>query len=722
MSTTAGRRWISVLVIDDDESARARLNEELTRSGFIVSTASCGRLEALDGFESPGPIDAVVLSGANSEHSLEACVALRKAPQGADLPILVAARLDDAEAIEKAYQAGATDFIVIPIQYPALSHRLRYLVRSARIRHDLRETQEQLAAAQRIAKVGHWSWRPDTDTVRLSAEAARILRLQPASIDLGWESFLDGVHDEDRHRIRCALTGLAPSESTFRFEHRLSGPDPDAFVCQEVQASVDAQGLVRITGTIQDITERKQTERRIIRLAYHDEVTGLPNRKFFRDTLDQLLDTPQEATGLAIVAVHLDGLHRVIDTLGHEAGDHLLRMVAERLDHVPEETDTLSPENTLSLDDSQDQAGVLLARVSNQGFMFAFRDAFEPDDIWQRARRIQEILSEPIDVAGHPVVPSACLGLAVYPVHGQSSATLLKNVETAQHEAIANGTGQTVMFAESMHASARERMTIEMALRRATNHYDSLEVYYQPKVDTKSGLPVGMEALLRWNDPILGWVSPGRFISVAEETGLIVPIGSWVLRSACAQTREWRREGFSDLRIAVNISAEQFLRPDFTDTVRQTLAETALPPEALELEITETVLMRDMAIGVRHLTELRATGVHIALDDFGTGYSSLSYLHRFPVDTLKVDRSFISDMMNKPESMTIVRAIILLSHSLNLRVVAEGVEEREQLEQLRMLGCDEIQGFYFSRPLPALQFEAWLRRAYGLHPELAVGH
>ena len=702
----------TILFVSDQQHTRAAAADALMDAGYSVATA-------LDASDAPDVFartraDFVVLAGSDAADTARACERLRSANSA--VPILIAADLDNQELIDEGYRVGATDFITAPLRFSLLVRRLKYLIRSDQTQQNLRSTVEHLSAAQRIAGLGYWLWDQSKDQVSLSAEAARILGRASEAITLSWDSFLEDVHDEDRHRIRRAISELQPSETTLRVEHRLA--TDDATVCQEVQATQDPYGDLQVLGTIQDISERKRAERHIIRLAYHDDLTGLPNRTFLWDSLNDLVnDIHQSEQRLALIAVHLDSLYRIVDTFGHEAGDHLLKMVAERLDNVPEDTGTLVPEDTLSLDDTQQRAA-LLARVGNEGFMFVFADVDSEDNVWQRARRIQEVLTEPVEVAGHAVVPSACLGLALYPDHGRTAALLLKNVETAQHQAIASGPGHAVLYTESLHASARERLTLEVALRRAMDT-EALELHYQPKVDATSGLPVGMEALLRWEDPELGSVSPGRFIRVAEEAGLIVPLGGWVLRTACAQTLQWRMDGFADLRVAVNISAEQFVQPDFVHVVRQTLTETGLPPEGLELEITESLLMRDTSLAVRHLTELRSLGIHIALDDFGTGYSSLSYLHRFPLDSLKIDRSFVIDMIDKPESATIVRAIIVLSHNLNLRVVAEGVETVEQLEALRKLGCEEIQGYFYSPALPGTNFESWIRTAFGL--QSAVG-
>ncbi|MEM7679236.1 MAG: EAL domain-containing protein, partial [Myxococcota bacterium] len=514
---------------------------------------------------------------------------------------------------------------------------------------------------------GYWTWTPADNVLTVSPIAAQILGLSSQERNIDGDVLIDAIHDDDRHRVRRALNELTPSNASVRIEHRLAVDGKDTVVCQEIQASVDPQGTLYLVGTIQDITERKRTERHIIRLAYNDELTGLPNRTFLWDNLNDRLNATQPAPDfIALVSVHIDGVHRIIDTFGHEAGDHLLRVVADRLEQVPNETDTLGHDDTLSLDDTQRHANAL-ARVSNEDFMFVFANLATMDDVWQRIHRIQESLVEPIEIGGHPFVPGTSIGIAVYPDHGKTASALVKNAETALHQAITEGPGSVVLFAESLLASARERVTVEMSLRRALEN-DAFTLHYQPKVDTQYGRPVGMEALLRWTDPQLGTIAPDRFVPVAEESGLIVPLGTWVLRTACAQTMAWRQAGFEDLRVAVNISADQFVQPNFIDVVDQTLAEAGRPADGLELEITESLLMRDTELAVRNLSDLQSIGVTVALDDFGTGYSSLSYLHRFPLDTLKIDRTFVTEMMTKTESAAIVRTIVLLCHNLRLKV------------------------------------------------------
>ncbi|MEL7371161.1 MAG: GGDEF domain-containing response regulator [Myxococcota bacterium] len=708
MTTYGFEKRPCLLYVDGDRHRCERAEAALSSHAQVVSVADAATARTT--FRAERPSIVVVVQNEN-ENFGELIQQWRAEPNGADIPILAVSRPEESGAIAQAYADGASDWLPTPLDFATLGARLPFVCRRAADARAQRDQNDLLRQANSIAQLGYWMWTPSTNALAVSSIAGHILDLAGSQRDIDGDALLDAIHDDDRHRVRRAVSELRPGDASVRIEHRLASGEKDAVVCQEIQASQDAQGKLQLVGTIQDISERKRAERHIIRLAYNDELTGLPNRTFLWDTLNDRLSAPHaNADIIALISVHIDGVHRIIDTFGHEAGDHLLRMVAERLDHVPKETESLCPEDTLSLDDTQRRSNALLARVSNDDFMFVFAAEADMDEVWKKADRIKAVLTEPIDIGGHPVVPGACLGIAVYPDHGKTASVLVKNAETAQHQAISEGPGSVILFAESLHASARERVTIEMALRRALED-NTFTLHYQPKVEAMRGQPVGMEALLRWNDPQLGSISPGRFIPVAEECGLIVPLGRWVLQTACAQTLAWRQSGFDDLRVAVNISADQFVQPNFISIVEQTLADTGLPPEGLELEITESLLMRDTDLAVQHLGQLRELGITVALDDFGTGYSSLSYLHRFPLDTLKIDRTFVTEMMTKTESAAVVRTIVLLSHNLHLKVVAEGVETEEQLAHLRSLGCDEIQGFYFSRALPADEFERWVRAA-----------
>jgi diguanylate cyclase (GGDEF)-like protein len=397
-----------------------------------------------------------------------------------------------------------------------------------------------------------------------------------------------------------------------------------------------------------------------------------------------------EASGepLWVVALDLDQFRFVNDTLGHELGDELLRLVAPRIAQALPRADTAARTGG-------DEFVLLLSRCRDERSAIAL------------VRKVLDALSEPVPLAGQALVVTGSAGVAAFPGDGQDVATLVKHAEIAMYRAKEAGRNTIQFYRPALTARAQERLELESALRHALAR-DQFELHYQPQVDLASGRVVGMEALLRWNHPRLGQVAPERFIGLAEETGLIVPIGAWVLRSAVMQNRAWQRAGFGPLRVAVNLSARQFAEPGLAGQVGAVLAESGLAPDSLEIEVTESSVMTDVDEAIATMKELKAMGVAMSIDDFGTGYSSLAYLKRFPVDVLKIDRSFVHDVASDPDNAAMVKAIIALARGLRMRVIAEGVETRAQLDYLRVQGCDLVQGYLYSRALPVTEFEQFL--------------
>ncbi len=439
---------------------------------------------------------------------------------------------------------------------------------------------------------------------------------------------------------------------------------------------------------------RRQAEDRIRQLAFFDEITGLPNRAFFKERLTQAMELARRHDRkLALLFLDLDNFKRINDTLGHSSGDILLNEVAKRLimnlrasDAIAQGAPVADPENVARL--GGDEFTVLLAEI---------RSATDAGTV---ASRLLSALGTPVQLGGHEVTVTGSIGLAVFPDDGQDAETLLKNADMAMYFAKREGRNGYQFFTQAMNAAALKRLTTENLLRRALERGE-LSLHYQPQMDVGQGTISGMEALLRWNSAELGPVPPLDFIPLAEETGLIIPIGEWVLRTACAQTKAWRDAGKALPRVAVNVSVRQFAQDGFPALVEQILGETGLPPEVLELEITESVLMKNGEGALTTLQELKKLGVQLAIDDFGTGYSSLSYLKQFPIDRLKIDRTFVCAVNTDPQDRAIATAVIAMADSMNLSVTAEGVETASQLEFLRDRQCDEVQGYYLSRPLPS---------------------
>jgi diguanylate cyclase (GGDEF)-like protein/PAS domain S-box-containing protein len=535
-----------------------------------------------------------------------------------------------------------------------------------------------------------------------SDELFRILGLDRREVEPNEEGFFGGLHPEDREPTRLALERALALARPFQVELRLRRPDGAIrFAHLQGEISLDPrQGGRRLFGTLQDVTEQRHAQERIRYLADYDSLTGLANRRFFRERLERALERAREGSHmLALLYLDLDGFKRVNDTLGHDAGDQLLRSVARRLrDHV-RAVDVvgraeLRPSSAVSRLGG-DEFTVLLPRID---------DANDAADV---ARRILLALPQPVQAGGREVSPTASIGIAVYPCDGEDAETLLKHADRAMYFAKAQGRNGFKYFSESMNQASLRKLAVESGLRDAAARGE-LRLHYQPRVEVGSGSVAGVEALLRWRHPELGVISPKEFIPIGEETGLICAIGEWALREACRQSRAWQDAGCGALRVAVNVSPRQLEAGGICELVSDALRESGIDPRLLEVEITESSLLREDGGLPAALRDLRAMGVRVALDDFGTGYSSLAYLTRFPLDALKIDRFFVREVHTDPAAAGIARAVIGMAHSLGLRAVAEGVDCAEQLALLREFGCDEVQGFLFAGALPAEELPPFL--------------
>ncbi|MFW5774685.1 MAG: putative bifunctional diguanylate cyclase/phosphodiesterase [Chitinivibrionales bacterium] len=426
---------------------------------------------------------------------------------------------------------------------------------------------------------------------------------------------------------------------------------------------------------------------------YYDVLTGLPNRALLNDRLDFMLaHARRNGQILAVLFMDLDRFKVANDSLGYAGGDQLLQMVARRLKKTVREVDAVF-------------------RLGNDEFAIILEEISHIEDAAKVAKKIQNLFTQSFALPSfkHEVFISASIGISLFPYDGVDMETLVKNAESAMHRAKEQGENNYQHYTPSMNSKALEHITIEYRLHKALEQ-DEFLVYYQPQIDLQTGRVVGAEALVRWKHPELGLVSPGEFIPIAEETGLILPIGEWVLATATKQTQLWHQQGFDPLRIAVNLSARQFQQHDMVERVLKTLDQSSLDPNFLELEITESLGMKNAALTVKTLTRLKKMGIHISIDDFGTGYSSLNYLKRFPVDTLKIDQSFIRDISLDQGDEAIVSIIIDMAHALGLKVIAEGVENEIQLGFLKGRSCDQVQGYFFSPPIPAQAFEQYLMK------------
>lgn len=441
----------------------------------------------------------------------------------------------------------------------------------------------------------------------------------------------------------------------------------------------------RIIGTMgisRDITDRKEAEVRICHMALHDELTGLPNRALLHDRLVQAIAlATRSCKSVGVLMLDLDHFKSINDSLGHYVGDSVLQEVAKRLTNCLRESDTV-------------------ARIGGDEFVIAIPLASSSEEIEQAAQRIQATLNRPYRIEGHEVHLGVSIGISEYPAHGEQPEVLLQNADSAMYQAKSAGRGACLSFTAEMTEATRRRQKLQTDLRHALTRGE-FSLHYQPLVCTSTGVINGVEALLRWHHPELGLISPGQFIPQLEELGLMAEVGRWVLETACRQNAEWQRQGIPPVRMAVNLSAQQFAKGDIVSTVESILHETGLDPRWLDLELTESLTMDESEITIAAMRNLKHLGVSLSLDDFGTGWSSLSYLRRFQFDRIKIDRSFMRDLASQPTAETVVRSIINLGHNLGLTCIAEGVETREQLDYLQEQMCPEIQGYLFSPALPA---------------------
>jgi diguanylate cyclase (GGDEF)-like protein len=534
-----------------------------------------------------------------------------------------------------------------------------------------------------------WFWEQDAELRFTYVSPGASLRLMDRPEEsLGkrrWEvSFIEGITSEQWAEHK-ALLEARQSFSDFVYRYRFRGEMRYASVSGKPM--FDAQGaFIGYRGIGKDITAQRENEARIHYLARNDELTGLANRSSLQEQLAHAIRQSQRhGRAIAVMFIDLDRFKNINDTLGHDVGDTLLREVGRRLNTCLRESDTL-------------------ARWGGDEFVAMLEEVDSANDVALIARRVLETLALPYVVDEQEFVITASVGISAYPDDGQDAQTLLKAADIAMYRAKEAGKNNFQYYSPQMNVHSFERLTMEANLRRALERGEFL-LHYQPKIDLRSGSIAGAEALIRWQHPDMGLVSPMQFIPLAEETGLIVPIGSWVLRTACAQARAWQDQGLPRMRMAVNISSRQFSQSGLLEEVMGVLEHTGLEPDLLELEITESMLMDDPQQTVKLLHQLKAIGIHLAIDDFGTGYSSLAYLKGFPVSSLKIDRSFVKDVPFDADDVAITLAIVGLAHNLRIRVTAEGVETEAQRAFLRRHGCDEIQGYLIARPLPVAEFE-----------------
>ena len=685
-----------ILVADDDQTTCLLIQAALVKAGLVVELAYDGA-QALAAFDE-GLFDMVMLDvDMPGMNGFAVCAELRRR-HGDELPIVMVTGMDDIASIEAAFDAGATDFIAKPLPWPLLAHRVRYVLRATRSAAALRTANARNAAL--LAALPDTLMRIDgnNDIVELHAAPADsrpcctpvVGKALAAVFPPSANAVLERALAETRKSRQSRTVEFALASKTGRPSHR-----------EARMSAIDASEVLCL---LRDITERKEYESRIHRLAYFDSLTGLANRRGFLERLErEIRRAHQNDWRLAVLFLDLDRFKSINDTLGHAAGDRLLQQAAERLRAITRPGDIVSH-------DADGLGSAEFARLGGDEFTVLLPMINRPEDALPIAERIRASLSTPFAIGGQPLSLTTSIGIAIFPDDGDDAATLIKHADTAMYDAKARGRNSCRYYNPTLTAEAVHRVALEAGLRRALAR-EEFVLLYQPQIEARSGRIATVEALVRWQPPGGGLVSPLDFIPLAEECGLIDAIGAWVLQRACRDAARWRAHGL-DLRVAVNLSPMQFRAHDLIGTVRAALAASAMPASHLELEITENALMADDAATHGTLGALRELGIGIALDDFGTGYSSLSYLKRLPLCRLKIDRSFIHGLPDDADNLAIVHAILALARHLGFSITAEGVETAAQAALLGELEADSLQGYLFSRPVPAVEIEALAHRQW----------
>ncbi len=677
-----------VLIADDDATHRKVIQDVLEQAGFRVVTAEDGEI-ALELYLETLPD--VVLLDVEMPHmnGFSVCENIRARETDRDTPIFIITGRDDYASVERAYTVGATDFIVKPVAWTVLAHRIRYVLRTSKSLNDLkgliRSVPDLIFVVNANGELQEGLSGPDAENTEqlktLTLTAAQQLNFYP--------------YEHDDTAKACIRRAIATGKTQV-YEHTLEALDV------HLETRFVARDKNSVLAVVRDITDRKNSEQRIYNLAYYDELTDLPNRQLFSRSLEQTIEVAKcDDKKFAILFIDLDRFKRINDTLGHSIGDQLLKAVARRL-----EDSTRSTDNVARFEPDK-AGGINLARLGGDEFVIMLYGIDSTETVEAVTSRIIAVLTPPYSCEGHQFVVTPSIGIAMFPEDGTTCEELLMNADSAMYRAKFAGRNNYKFYSETMRTKSMHRLDLENEIRRAIDE-DQFEVYYQPKVDAETWALVGAEALMRWNHPERGFIPPDDFIPIAEETGLIVPIGQWVLRQACAQVKAWSTLPFGPVPVSVNISSHQFRADGFIDDVFGAILDACIETRYLELEITESVLLENVDNTLVALRRLKGAGISLSIDDFGTGYSSLSYLKRFPIDTLKIDRSFVKDLDTDHDDSAICAAILAMSRQLGLNVVAEGVETPEQLEFLRRHGCNQIQGFLCSQALPATEFLAML--------------
>jgi diguanylate cyclase (GGDEF)-like protein len=692
------------LVVDDDFSLRLSMRAALTKADFNVLEAESGQ-QGLDIFQSEKP-DLILLDVIMPDmDGFETCTKIRKLPGGNDVQILMVTGLDDVESIELSFEAGANDFVSKPLNWLLLGYKVKYMLRAGCAFHDLNQSKKRLQKTQEIAKIGNWEIMLSSREFHCSPDACRLLGYTECDAGISLKDFLAPIIDEELGQVEKKFDYAVNHRQPFNLHYRIRLDDKkERHILNQAEIIYNESEQPEIMmGVIQDVTKMKIAEEEIRQLAFYDSLTGLANRWLFQNRLEhEVSKAKRHNETFALLFLDLDNFKRINDSYGHTVGDILLQYCAEILQECIRNSDTICRQKEEELETN-------ISRFGGDEFIILLSNIKNPESAAVIARRIIKEMPVVHNIKGNFISITTSIGISVFPTDGTEPEILLKNADYAMYQAKEAGRNIFKFYDKSLNKAAIERFSLENDLAKAIERNELL-VFYQPLIDLTSRKIIGAEGLIRWLHPHRGMIQPGSFIPLAEDSGLIIKINKWLIETICRQNYEWVQAGVGPVRISFNLSGYQLEVQNLIKTIKENLEKYSIDPKNLVVEITESVLLQDSQDTISTLQDIKDLPLKIALDDFGTGYSSLSYLAAFNADTIKIDRSFIMGCTLNESNLVIIKAIIAMGNSLNMNVIAEGIETEEQLELLKNLGVQEGQGFYFKPPVSHKEFGDLLKK------------
>ena len=680
----------TVLLVDDEPDERFLIRRELEVAGMQVLECNSGdaALEKLSTMTPEVVLLDVMMPGMDG---IETCREIRKHPTFKDIPILMLTGVDGLDYIRSAFDAGATDFVTKTTKLDLVAQRIRYALRNSSRTQDLKTWQQQLKQVHQVAKMGYWQLSVPDCLISLSDEALSLFDIERNEIDHSFSAFLDLVHLTDRNKVKTVIDNALFNGQKLNIDYRIITKNgAERFVNLQGEVTYNSSSPVSVIGLIQDITERKKSEASMQHQALYDSLTDLSNRRLFQERLSHAMSKAhREEKLLAVCFFDLDSFKMINDNLGHAVGDELLKSVAKRL------------RSTM-------RQGDIVARISGDEFALAIEGLSNVDELEKIVEKVRFRLAQPYRIRGHKIYTSASIGVALYPLDSADRDTMLRNADAAMYRAKELGGNCFCYYTYDMNDRARRRLELEKNLRKAISN-NELCMYYQPQIDSDTNTVIGVEALLRWRHPEYGLLTPAKFLSIADDSGLIISIGHWAFITACNDLLRWHKSGYDELRLSINMSSRQFVQEGIVENISQMLYSTRLNPNRICVEITEEVAMKNISGTIETMNQLKSLGLRTAIDDFGAGHSSMNLLQKLPIDSLNIDRSFIMRIADREQDGNTAKGIIALAHSLGLKVVAEGVETKTQAQFLRRHRCDVLQGYYYSPPVPVDEIDKFLQ-------------